>query len=125
MIEIIDKCLIIYTCIMFYLAGLFIDSSYYTQYYITTFHITLIVNLTFFNIFTYILLMVPIPITITLNFIFGDFSYLSIATMMVASNVFFYTIYKIVNINKVVDKKISTILPLVDPDTTLINLSDT
>lgn len=96
MIKIIDKILIIYTCVMFYFAGLFIDETYYTQYYITTFHVVLIFDLVFTNVISRTLLIVPTPATIILNFTVGDISYLCIITMIVSSNVFCYTIYKII-----------------------------
>lgn len=134
MIEIIDKMLIMYTCIMCYLLGMFGDNSSFTQYYIIGFHSLLILDLTFGSIITKIILAITIPSTITLNFILGDLSYLSIATMIISSNVFFYTIYKISKklrvehtphiIENVVNPNITLIENVVDPNIMLIDLTD-
>jgi len=130
-VELIDRLLIIHTCGMIYLAGLFIDETYYTQYYIISFYLTLIVDLTFSNIISSALLIIPTPVTILLNFIFGNISYLSITTMITASNVFFYTIYKLVNNSRI--KKSSSInrepvvireQAVLEIDTALIDLTD-
>lgn len=130
-VELIDRILILYTCGMMYLAGLFIDETYYTQYYIISFYLTLIVDLTFSNIISSALLIIPTPVTILLNFIFGNISYLSITTMITASNVFFYTIYKLVNNSKI--KKSNSInrepviireQAVLEIDTALIDLTD-
>jgi len=130
-VELIDRTLILYTCGMMYLAGLFIDETYYTQYYIISFYLTLIVDLTFSNIISSALLIIPTPVTILLNFIFGNISYLSITTMITASNVFFYTIYKLVNNSKI--KKSNSInrepviireQAVLEIDTALIDLTD-
>jgi len=130
-VELIDRLLILYTCGMMYLSGLFIDETYYTQYYIISFYLTLIVDLTFSNIISSALLIIPTPVTILLNFIFGNISYLSITTMITASNVFFYTIYKLVNNSRI--KKSSSInrepvvireQAVLEIDTALIDLTD-
>ena len=134
MIEIIDKMLIMYTCIMCYLLGMFGDNSSFTQYYIIGFHSLLILDLTFGSIITNTLLIVLNPVAMILNFIFGDLSYLSIATMIISSNVFFYTIYKISKklrvkhtphiIENVVDPNMTLIENVVDPNIMLIDLTD-
>lgn len=92
--HIINKAIIVFACIILYLSGIFPNNTDYSQYYIVGYSFMLMLNVLFDFIFTRVIILLSTPVLFVLNFLYGDITYICVATMTISTNVWFYTLYK-------------------------------